>query len=99
MFRASHSFCLHLPSSSFAPNLCARMQDLLKKIEANAAARLVFAPERTAVQELPRYKGFLKVETHRLKLLHRSGGSGLEVCQARAAIRSEEHTSELQSPC
>src|ERR1039457_2593544 len=86
MFRASHSFCLHLPSSSFAPNLCARMQDLLKKIEANAAARLVFAPERTAVQELPRYKGFLKVETHRLKLLHRSGGSGLEVCQARAAI-------------
>jgi [protein-PII] uridylyltransferase len=62
------------------------MQDLLKKIEANAAARLVFAPERTAVQELPRYKGFLKVETHRLKLLHRSGGSGLEVCQARAAI-------------
>jgi [protein-PII] uridylyltransferase len=62
------------------------MQDLLNKIEADAAARLVFPPERTAVQELPRYKGFLKVETHRLKLLHRSGGGGREVCQARAAI-------------
>jgi [protein-PII] uridylyltransferase len=62
------------------------MQDLLNKIEADAAARLVIPPERTAAQELPRYKGFLKVETHRLKLFHRSGGGGREVCQARAVI-------------
>src|SRR5438045_1634459 len=37
-------------------------------------------------QELARYKAFLKVETHRLKLLHRAGGSGRDVCTARAAI-------------
>jgi [protein-PII] uridylyltransferase len=62
------------------------MQELLKKIEASAAARLKLPPGRTASQELARYKAFLKVETHRLKLLHRSGGGGLEVCHARAAI-------------
>ena len=37
-------------------------------------------------QELARYKAFLKVETHRLKLLHRAGAGGLEICHARAAI-------------
>jgi [protein-PII] uridylyltransferase len=62
------------------------MQELLKKIEASAAARLKLPPGRTAGQELARYKAFLKVETHRLKLLHRAGGGGLEVCRARAAI-------------
>ena len=62
------------------------MQDLLKKIEASAAARLVLPPHRTPAQELARYKAYLKVETHRLKLLHRSGGGGRDVCRARAAI-------------
>ena len=63
-----------------------RMQELLKKIEASAAARLKLPPGRSASQELARYKAFLKVETHRLKLLHRAGGGGLEICHARAAI-------------
>ena len=49
------------------------MQDLLKKIEATAAARLSFSPEATAADRLARYRNFLKVETHRLKLLHRAG--------------------------
>src|SRR5689334_7176668 len=62
------------------------MQDLLKKIEADAAARLPLPPGRHATQELARYKAFLKVETHRLKLLHRAGAAGLEVCTARAEI-------------
>jgi [protein-PII] uridylyltransferase len=62
------------------------MQDLLKKIEASAAARLTLPPGRQPAQELARYKTFLKVETHRLKLWHRSGGGGLEVCHGRAAI-------------
>ena len=62
------------------------MQDLIKKIEASAAGRLTLPPGRTAQQELTRYKTFLKVETHRLKLLHRAGGGGRTVCQARAAI-------------
>jgi len=62
------------------------MQELLKKIEASAAARLPLPAGRDPTQELARYKAFLKVETHRLKLVHRAGGGGLEVCRARAAI-------------
>src|ERR1035437_4345990 len=62
------------------------MQELLKKIEAIAAARLALPPGRQATQELARYKAFLKVETHRLKLQHRAGTGGLEICHARATI-------------
>jgi [protein-PII] uridylyltransferase len=63
-----------------------RMQELLEKIESNAAARLTLPPGRLPTQELARYKTFLKVETHRLKILHRAGGDGLEICRGRAAI-------------
>ena len=63
------------------------MQDLLKKIEAAAEVRLSFSPSITPAEKLARYKTFLKVESHRLKLLHRAGSNdGLEICQARAAI-------------
>jgi [protein-PII] uridylyltransferase len=62
------------------------MQELLKKIHADAAARLTLPPGRQPGQEINRYKGFLKVETHRLKMLHRAGSGGLQICQARAAI-------------
>ena len=62
------------------------MQAVLAKIEADAAARLTLPPGRLPAQELGRYKTFLKVETHRLKILHRAGGGGLEICRARAAI-------------
>jgi [protein-PII] uridylyltransferase len=62
------------------------MQELLEKIEANAAARLTLPPGRQPTQELARYKAFLKVETHRLKLRHRAGAGGLEICHLRAAI-------------
>ena len=62
------------------------MQDLLKKIEAAAAARLSFAPDAPPAEKLARYKNFLKVETHRLKLQHRAGLGGRVVCEARATI-------------
>ncbi|HWD19830.1 MAG TPA: [protein-PII] uridylyltransferase [Verrucomicrobiae bacterium] len=62
------------------------MLTLLQKIEANAAARLTLSAKRSPREELPRYKNFLKVETHRLKILHRAGGEGLEICRARSAI-------------
>jgi [protein-PII] uridylyltransferase len=62
------------------------MQELVRKIEADAAARLPLPPGRQATQELARYKAFLKVETHRLKIGHRAGGSGLTICRARAAM-------------
>ncbi len=62
------------------------MPTLLEKMEANAATRLALPPGVLPAQELPRYKNFLKVESHRLKILHRGGGGGREVCQGRAAL-------------
>ena len=62
------------------------MQSLLEKIESNAATRLTLPPGKLPAEELARFKAFLKVETHRVKLLHRSGGGGREVCRARAVI-------------
>jgi len=62
------------------------VQDLLKKIEAAAEARLSFSPNTASPEKLARYKNFLKVETHRLKLLHRAGADGKRICQGRAAI-------------
>src|ERR1039458_8899496 len=71
----------HRQTPSYPP-----VQDLLNKIEAAAEARLSFSPNATAAEKLARYKTFLKVEAHRLKLLHRAGADGREICQARAAI-------------
>ncbi|HEV8495065.1 MAG TPA: nucleotidyltransferase domain-containing protein, partial [Candidatus Angelobacter sp.] len=62
------------------------MQELVRKIEADAAVRLALPPGRQATQELARYKTFLKVETHRLKMEHRAGGGGVTICRARAAM-------------
>lgn len=62
------------------------MPTLLEKMEANAAERLALPPGRKPAEELARYKNFLKVETHRLKILHRAGESGHEICHARAAL-------------
>jgi [protein-PII] uridylyltransferase len=59
---------------------------LLEKIEADAAKRLVLPAGHSAVKELARYKGFLKLERHRLKLLHRAGAKGWEVCRAQAGV-------------
>jgi len=62
------------------------MQGLLQKMEADAATRLTLPPGRQPVQELARYKAFLKVGTHRLQILHRGGAGGLEICRARAEM-------------
>ncbi|MGD0745324.1 MAG: [protein-PII] uridylyltransferase [Verrucomicrobiota bacterium] len=78
-------FSSGLRSMDFVRNVCA-VQDLLKKIEADAQERLPSPPNAATAEKLARCKGYLKVETHRLKLLHRSGGSGCEVCQGRATM-------------
>jgi [protein-PII] uridylyltransferase len=62
------------------------MPTLLEKIQAHAAARLVLPPNASPRQELARYKNFLKVETHRLKILHRAGGEGREICRGRSVV-------------
>src|SRR5262245_10883209 len=62
------------------------MPTLQDKIAANALARLPLPANRKPSEELARYKNFLKVETHRLKILHRAGAGGREICRARAMI-------------
>ena len=67
------------------------MPTLADKIEASAAKRLTLPPGRVPARELPRFKQFLKVETARLKMLHRAGGGGREVCHARAVVLDALH--------
>jgi [protein-PII] uridylyltransferase len=62
------------------------VQDLLNKIAAAAGTRLAFSPNIPPAEKLVRYKKFLKVESHRIKLQHRAGVAGREICQARAAM-------------
>src|SRR5687767_1846506 len=62
------------------------MQSLLQKMEANAAGRLVLPPGVAPASELARFRNFVKVESHRLKLLHRAGSSGRMICEGRAAM-------------
>src|SRR5436190_5442524 len=62
------------------------MPTLLEKIVADASVRLPLPTGQEPSQELARYKDFLKVEAHRLKMLHRAGAGGREICQARAAV-------------
>lgn len=62
------------------------MKSLIAKIEESARKQLILPPLSKPADELPRYKHFLKVESHRLLILHRGGASGLEVCRARSAV-------------
>ena len=59
---------------------------LTEKMEANAEERLALPDGRLPVEELARFKTFLKVESHRLKILHRAGAGGREICRRRAAL-------------
>jgi [protein-PII] uridylyltransferase len=62
------------------------MDDLIRKIQDDAAERLPLPPTGNAADQLARYKAFLKVETHRLKMEHRAGAGGREICAARATM-------------
>jgi [protein-PII] uridylyltransferase len=59
------------------------MPNLLEKFEASVATRLA---GHQPSEELARYKAFLKVESHRLKIRHRAGAGGREVCSGRALL-------------
>ncbi|MGH7978806.1 MAG: [protein-PII] uridylyltransferase, partial [Limisphaerales bacterium] len=61
------------------------MQDLIRKIQ-DDAARLELPPNASPAATLAAYKAFLRVQTHRLKILHRGGGGGLSICRGRAAV-------------
>jgi [protein-PII] uridylyltransferase len=62
------------------------MRAMLENIRGDAEARLTLSPGHPPSREVERYRRFLKLETHRLKMRHRAGGSGREVCQARALV-------------
>lgn len=62
------------------------MPTLLEKIQASAIAHLTLPAHAHPRAELARFKHFLKIETHRLKIMHRAGGGGREICAARGAI-------------
>lgn len=73
------------------------MPSLADKIEASAVKRLTLPAGRAPARELPRYKQFLKVESARLKMLHRAGGGGREVCHARAVVLDALHRHILKA--
>ena len=75
-----------MPAGSVRLTFGASMNPLVSKIEESARKQLVLPPLSKPADELPRYKRFLKVESHRLKILHRGGAGGLEVCRARSAM-------------
>ena len=62
------------------------MKSLIAKIEENARRSLILPPLSKPSDELNRYRQFLKIESHRLLLLHRGDTGGLEVCRGRAAM-------------
>lgn len=65
------------------------MPNLLEIIQARAAEKLALPPGTPVAAEEARFKNFLKVESARLKIRHRAGGGGLEICAARAALLDE----------
>lgn len=62
------------------------MPSLLEKAEASAKKLLRLKEKPSGSVELPKYRNFLKVESHRLKIEHRAGGEGLVVARARAKV-------------
>lgn len=65
------------------------MGTLIEKIETSASTRLAVPPGLTPAQRLARFKNYVKVETQRLKMHHRAGAGGLDVCRARALMLDE----------
>lgn len=58
----------------------------LEKVLAHAEEQLTAAAAKTPTDALPIYRRFLKLEEHRLRLRHRAGAGGREVCERRAVV-------------
>lgn len=59
---------------------------LFRRLHKHAHKRLAFEPGVPKDEQLPAYKRYLELENTMLERYHRKGDSGLEVCQARAAM-------------
>ncbi|MDB6146979.1 MAG: UTP--GlnB, partial [Spartobacteria bacterium] len=58
----------------------------LEQVLAHAENQLAATGTRRPTEVLPLYKKFLKIEEHRLRLKHQSGGGGREVCARRVGL-------------
>ncbi len=78
-----HESCFPVRAAATLPR---QMRTLIEKIETDAAERLVLPAGTAPSADLARYKSFLKIESHRIKMRHRAGAGGREICQARATL-------------
>ena len=61
----------------------------IQKVIAHAEEKLqqpARSKERTRPELLKLYKRFLKIEEHRVRMLHRAGGGGIEIAQRRSEL-------------
>lgn len=58
----------------------------LEKVLEHAERELASTGTRQPTDALPLYKKFLKIEEHRLRLRHQSGGGGREICALRVEL-------------
>jgi [protein-PII] uridylyltransferase len=59
---------------------------VFRRLHKHAQKRLVFDPGVSRNKQLPAYKRYIELENEMLKRYHQKGESGMEVCQARAAV-------------
>src|ERR1700744_3546840 len=57
-----------------------------EKVLAHAEQQLRSQGELNSAELLSLYKKFLKIENHRIRLKHHSGGGGREICAGRADL-------------
>src|SRR5882757_3322064 len=57
-----------------------------EKVLAHAEQQLRSQGELNSAELLSLYKKFLKIENHRIRLKHHSGGGGREICAQRASL-------------
>ncbi len=58
----------------------------LEKVQAHARKALAAEPDQVQADLIKRYRSFLKKEEHRIRLQHKSGASGTDVCHQRSTL-------------
>ena len=69
-------------AASFSPNSLSHREKVLAHAEQDLLSRASLQPEEL----LKLYQKFIKLENHRIRLRHSSGGSGREICMQRATV-------------
>ncbi len=58
----------------------------LEKVQAHARKALAPEPDQVQADLIKRYRSFLKKEDHRIRLQHKAGASGTDVCTQRSTL-------------